>query len=159
MDLELHSTQAKGGKMKMEMKMMGQTMQKITFDGKDGKIEAQGKSMPIPDKEKAKMMADTEIFPELTFAKSTTAKLSGIEKFENEDCYVVKDQGSTYYYSVKSGLKLGEVKEQSKSVYSNYKEVSGVKFPFTVKQEMGGMEVEFNVKSATINTSKDSDFK
>ena len=159
MDLEIHSIQAKGGKMKMEMKMMGQTMQKMTFDGKDGKIESQGKSIPMPETEKAKLLADTEIFPELTMAKSKTAKLSGIEKFENEDCYVVKDEATTYYYSVKTGLKLGEVKDQAKSVYSDYKEVSGVKLPFSIKQDLGGMDVEFKVKTATINTSKDADFK
>ncbi|HAI80921.1 MAG TPA: peptidase M16, partial [Chryseobacterium sp.] len=36
MDLDMNMIQAKGAKMKMEIKMMGNTFQKIVFDGKDG---------------------------------------------------------------------------------------------------------------------------
>jgi hypothetical protein len=31
--------------------------------------------------------------------------------------------------------------------------------PYTLKQDMGGMDVEFNVSSYTVNQAKDSDFK
>ena len=159
MELEIHSLQALGGKQKMEMKMMGQTMQKMIFDGKTGKIEAQGRTMPIPEEEAKKMAAESELFPELSFAKSTTAKLTGIEKFEGEDAYVIKDGNTSHYYSVKTGLKIGEAKAQGRSIYRDYKDVAGVKLPFTFIEDMGGMDVEFKVKSANINVAKDSDFK
>lgn len=42
MDMNMKLIQGKGGKMMMEMKMMGNTLQKIVFDGKDGYAEAQG---------------------------------------------------------------------------------------------------------------------
>lgn len=163
MDMSMKMTQAKGGKMAMNISMMGNTVQKIVFDGKDGYMEAQGQKMPLNDKQKAEMAQETELFPELTFAKSPKYKLAGIEKFNNEDSYVVKDDKTTYYYSVKTGLKTGEVKAgEGGSIptsYADYKDVSGVKMPYTIIQNMGGMDINLAVKSYTVNQAKDSDFK
>lgn len=162
MDMTMKLIQAKGGKMAMDMKMMGNTVQKIIFDGKDGYMEAQGQKMPLNDKQKAEM-ADPELFPELTFAKNAEFKLAGIEKYNNEDSYVVKGAKETYYYSVKTGLKTGEVKAgEGGSIptsYADYKDVSGVKLPFTIIQNMGGMDINMAVQSYQINQAKDSDFK
>ncbi|WP_333597446.1 pitrilysin family protein [Chryseobacterium flavum] len=162
MDMTMKLIQAKGGKMAMDMKMMGNTIQKIIFDGKDGYIEAQGKKMPLSDKQKASM-AEPELFPELTFAKSADFKLAGIEKYNNEDSYVVKGAKQTYYYSVKTGLKTGELKTGEGGAiptsFADYKNVSGVKLPFTIIQNMGGMEINMTVQSYLLNQAKDSDFK
>lgn len=162
MDMAMKLIQAKGGKMMMEMKMMGNTLQKIVFDGKDGYAEGQGQKMPLNDKQKASM-TEPELFPELTFAKSTEVKLAGIEKYNNEDSYVVKGPKTTYYYSVKTGLKTGEVKTgEGGSIptsYADYRDVSGVKLPFTIIQNMGGMDINMAVQSYQINQAKDSDFK
>lgn len=162
-ELGITEIRAKGGKISQEMKMMGQTLQKMVFDGKNGSMIARGQKMPLPDDEKKSLMKDYELFPELNFGKTTTYKLAGIEKFNNEDSYVVKGETTTYYYSVATGLKTGEVEvEGGQSVpttFSNYKDVFGVKMPYTLKQDMGGMDVEFNVSSYTVNQAKDSDFK
>jgi len=162
MDMSMKLIQAKGGKMLMELKMAGNTLQKIVFDGKDGYQQAQGQKVPLTDKEKAEM-ADPELFPELTFAKSADIKVAGIEKYNNEDSYVVKGPKDTYYYSVKTGLKTGEIKvSEGGSIptsYNNYKDVSGVKLPFTIIQNMGGMDVDLTVQSYQLNQAKDSDFK
>lgn len=162
MEMNMKLVQAKGGKMLMEMKMMGNTIQKIAFDGKDGYMEAQGQKMPLNDNQKAEM-ADPELFPELTFAKSAEYKLAGIEKYNNEDSYVVKGSKDTYYYSVKTGLKTGETKSSEAGTiptsYADYKEVSGVKFPFMIIQNMGGMDINLTVQSRQVNQAKDSDFK
>ncbi|SFN21834.1 Predicted Zn-dependent peptidase [Chryseobacterium oleae] len=162
MEMNMKLVQAKGGKMLMDMKMMGNTVQKIVFDGKEGYIEGQGKKMPLTDKQKADM-ADPELFPELAFAKSADYKVTGIEKYNNEDSYVVKGPKDTYYYSVKTGLKTGETKSSEggsiPTSFADYKEVSGVKFPFTIIQNMGGMDINLAVKSREVNQAKDSDFK
>jgi zinc protease len=163
MDMSMKMIQGKGGKMAMNVSMMGNTVQKIVFDGKDGYMEAQGKKMPLNDKQKTDMSKDVELFPELTFAKSAEYKLAGIEKYNNEDSYVVKGAKETYYYSVKTGLKTGEVKAgEGGSIptsYADYKDVSGVKLPFTITQNMGGMDINLTVQSYQINQAKDSDFK
>lgn len=162
MDMNMKLIQGKGGKMMMDMKMMGNTLQKIVFDGKDGFVEAQGQKMPLNDKQKASM-TEPELFPELAFSKSTELKLAGIEKYNNEDSYVVKGPKQTYYYSVKTGLKTGEIKTGEGGAmptsFSDYKDVSGVKLPFTIIQNMGGMDINLAVQSYQLNQAKDSDFK
>src|SRR5690606_38990091 len=105
MYLELHMIKDKGGKVMMDIKMMGNTMQKIVFDGKDSYMEAQGQKMPLPAEQKTEMAKDSELFPELGFAKSADYKVAGIEQYNGEDSYVVKGKDVTYYYSVKTGLK------------------------------------------------------
>ena len=109
------------------------------------------------------MAKETELFPELAFAKSTDYKVAGIEKFNNEDSYVVKGKTYTYYYSVTTGLKTGEVKTQEgqsvPTTYGDYKEVSGVKMPYKFSQNMGGMDMEFLVKEIKVNQATDANFK
>ena len=166
MTIETITLAAKGGKTSVEMKMMGQSMQKIVFDGKDGYIMAQGQKQPLPAELKEELAANKEIFPELTFnAKNTT--LRGIENVNGEEVYAIKKGNKTYFYSVKTGLKVGESQTQKMqgqevivpTYYSDYKEVSGVKLPFKISQNMGGIEMNSDVKSYEINKATDKDFK
>ena len=166
MTLETITLAAKGGKASVETKMMGQTMQKIVFDGKDGYMVMQGQKQPIPAEVKENLSANKEIFPELDFnAKNTT--LRGIENMNGEEVYAIKKGNKTYFYSVKTGLKTGESETQNMqgqeiivpTYYSDYKEVSGVKLPFKISQNMGGIEMNFEVKSYEINKATDKDFK
>ena len=166
MTIETITLAAKGGKTSVEMKMMGQSMQKIVFDGKDGYIMAQGQKQPLPAELKEELAANKEIFPELDFnAKNTT--LRGIENVNGEEVYAIKKGNKTYFYSVKTGLKVGESQTQKMqgqevivpTYYSDYKEVSGVKLPFKISQNMGGIEMNSDVKSYEINKATDKDFK
>lgn len=168
MDLEMVATQEKvNGKIMIEMKMMGQTMQKTFFDGKDGYMEAQGQKIPLSEDMKNELVSIRNVFPELDFTKRANIVLKGIEEVNGEEVYVVKSPIKTYYYSIKTGLKTGElstqkVKDQEISVpiyYSDYKEVNGVKFPFKQSTNMGGMDITFDVKSYEINKATDKDFK
>ena len=166
MTIETITLAAKGGKTSVEMKMMGQSMQKIVFDGKDGYIMTQGQKQPLPAELKEELAANKEIFPELAFnAKNTT--LRGIENVNGEEVYAIKKGNKTYFYSVKTGLKVGESQTQKMqgqevivpTYYSDYKEVSGVKLPFKISQNMGGIEMNSDVKSYEINKATDKDFK
>lgn len=163
MDMSMKMIQGKGGKMLQDVQMMGNSVQKTVFDGKEGYISGQGQKMPMPEEAKKAMMKDSEIFPELLFAKSADYKVAGIEKFNDEDSYVVKGTDTTYYYSVKSGLKTGEVKtaegQSVPTLYSNYKSVSGVMMPYMMKVNMGGMDIDLAVQSITVNQATDADFK
>jgi hypothetical protein len=69
---------------------------------------------------------------------------------------------------VETGLKLQEVtleevqgQEMQNTVgYDNYQEVSGIKFPFKLTQEMGPQNFEFMVKEIKVNEGvTPSDFK
>lgn len=163
MQMEMKSVEAKGGKRLIDVSMMGNSMQKIVFDGQNGSMEARGQKIAMTDDMKSEFLGNKEIFPELSMAQDPAYKLSGIEKFNNEDCYVVKGAKKTIYYSVKTGLKAGEVrvaKDQSvPTTFSDYKEVNGIKLPYKISQNMGGMEIDFIVKSYEFNKATDADFK
>lgn len=163
MEMEMKMIQAQGGKMNMDMKMMGQTLQKIVFDGKDGYVEARGQKMPMPEDAKKEMMGETEIFPELSFGKSGDYKVSAVENFAGESCYVVTSGSTKMYYSKATGLKVGEVKNQNgqsvPTTFSDYKSVDGVKVPYTITQNMGGMDIKMEVQSVEFNKATDADFK
>ncbi|WP_407480807.1 M16 family metallopeptidase [Elizabethkingia meningoseptica] len=167
MDLTLKNIKAIGGKQLNEIIAMGTTFQKIVFDGKDGYMMAQGNKAPLPADMKADMVKSTALFEELDFAKKPELKVSGIEKIGGEDSYVIKNGSTTYYYSVKTGLKTGETKTMKAggqemtipTVYSNYQDVNGIKLPFTLTQSAMGQDMVTNIKSYTFNTAKDSDFK
>lgn len=167
MELSFKTIQGKGGKFFMDMGMAGNSMQKIAFDGTKGYMIAQGQKMDLPADMASKFAKKTEIFPELSFGKSADYKLIGIEKVNGEDVYVVKDNDTTYYYSVKTGLKVGEIQKQKMgpqemeipTYFSDYKDVNGVKLPYTIKQTMMGQEIEMKVNSYSVNQAKDEDFK
>ncbi len=167
MPINMSMIHAKGGKTKIEVKMMGNTLQKIVFDGKEGYMEAQGQKMPLPEDMKNEFLGAADLFPEVAYATSSDYQLAGIEEINNEEAYAVKKGSSTHYYSVKTGLKVGETKMQKgpqgevavPTTFSDYKVVSGVKMPYKIKQTIAGMPVEFVVSSYQINQAKDSDFK
>lgn len=167
MELIIKSQKALGGKLLQEISAMGNTAQKMVFDGKDGYMMMMGNKTPLPEDIKTALLKNTSLFEELDFAKKPELKVSGIEKIGGEDSYVIKDGKNIYYYSVNSGLKTGETKTQKMNgqemtiptVYSNYKDVNGVKLPHTLSQSMMGQDLVTNIKSYTFNTAKDTDFK
>lgn len=166
-NIDLKMMKAKGGKELTMVTGMGQTLQKQVFDGKTGYSEQMGKKVEMKPEQIAEKLKNTELFPELGFAKSADYKLAGIEKIGGEDSYAVKNGDNTYYYSVKTGLKTGETKTvkamgQTMTVpttYSDYKDVAGVKMPYTITVSQMGMDMTMNVKSYEVNQAKDSDFK
>ena len=158
---------AQGGKELTTVTAMGQVVQKQVFDGKTGYSEQMGQKVPMKAEQIAEKQKNPELFEELGFAKSADYKVAGIEKVNNEDSYVVKGGDTTYYYSVKTGLKTGEtktVKAQGKEMtipttFSDYKDVSGVKMPYSISVNQMGMDMTMNVKSYEVNQAKDADFK
>ncbi len=167
MPLDLSTKSAPGGKMLLVMKMMGNVMQKLVFDGKEGYMEAQGQKMPLPDKMKNEFQENADLFPEVSFASNPKYTLGAVETVNGEEAYIIKYPGKTLYYSIKTGLKIGEIKTQSvqgkettiPTYYADYRDVEGVKMPFTIKQNMSGMDVDFKVKSYEFNKAADADFK
>jgi predicted Zn-dependent peptidase len=166
-NIDFKIIKAQGGKEVTTVTAMGQVVQKQVFDGKTGYSEQMGQKVPMKAEQIAEKMKNTELFEELGFAKSPDYKVAGIEKIEGEDSYVVKGNNTTYYYSVKTGLKTGEtktVKAQGKEMsipttYSNYKDVAGVKMPYTISVNQMGMDMKMEVKSIEVNQAKDADFK
>lgn len=156
----------KDGKSLVTVSMGPNVLSKQVFTGDDGYMMARGQKIPFTPEQIEAAKAEAVPFPELNI---TGATLLGIEPVNGEDAYVVQvDENTTNYYSVDSGLKLKSVKtvsqgEQTMSmptVYSNYKEVNGIKFPFTIAQSMGPQTFQFDVTEVKINEGvTDADFE
>lgn len=96
------------------------------------------------------------------------AEYLGIECIDSIDCYALKltlPSGIRWfqYYSMQNDLKFKETKEiqtkqglfEQETYFSDYREVKGLKFPFTIKQYLGLQEIELTVASIEINTGLD----
>jgi len=165
--IDFKIVRAQGGKELTTVTAMGQVVQKQVFDGKTGYSMQMGQKVDITPEEVAEKQKNPELFEELGFAKSADYKLGGIEKIGGEDSYAIKGGDTTYYYSVATGLKTGETKKVKAkgqemtipTTFSNYKEVDGVKMPYTISVSQMGMDMTMAVKSYEINKATDADFK
>ena len=92
----------------------------------------------------------------------------GEECIDSIDCYAIRlvlPSGIRWfqYYAVETGLKVKETKEihtkqglfEQETYFSDYREVKGLKFPFTIKQYLGLQEIELTVTNIEINTGLD----
>lgn len=166
-NIDFKIVKAQGGKELTTVTAMGQVVQKQVFDGKTGYSMQMGQKVDITPEEIAEKQKNPELFEELGFAKSADYKLGGIEKIGGEDSYAIKSGDTTYYYSVATGLKTGETKKVKAkgqevtipTTFSNYKDVEGVKMPYTISVSQMGMDMTMNVKSYEINKATDADFK
>ena len=164
LNMEMKTTT--GGKSSNVISVAGNVFQKQVFNGEEGFVVAQGQKVPFSDEQIAAAKAEANPFPE-TIAENATLK--GIEQVDGEDAYVVAmDDTTTNYYNVETGLKVQSVKTVSQggqtmtipTVLSNYQEVNGVKFPFTVSQSMGPQSFTFNVSEINVNEGvTDADFE
>jgi zinc protease len=156
----------------------GQSFMTITMDGmgelskqvvneKGGYTAAQGQRKEMTAEEFAEEKETAATFDELVLMKSANLVLDGIEPFNGKDAYIVKNGKSTIYYDVTSGLKLAESKTEEQggqkmtitTNYNDYKEVKGVKFPYSILINQG-FEIPFIVSEVKVNEGvTDADFK
>ncbi len=163
LDLEMKTTAS--GKSSTSVAMGGKIISKQIFNGKTGFMVAQGQKIDYTDEQIVAAKSDANPFPELT---AKDAKIMGIEAVDGKDAYKVAiTEDTTNFYDVETGLKVKSVKTvsqggQTMSVpteYSNYQEVNGIKFPFTVTQSMGPQKFEFKVSDVKVNEGvADEDF-
>mgnify|MGYP000406884840 CR=1 FL=1 len=166
MQLSLEMKQTTNGKSSQAVSMGGNVMSKNVFNGEAGYTMAQGQKMPYNEEQIQAAKADATPFPELSVED---AKVEGIEQVNGSDAYVVSlDENTKAYYDTKSGLKVQSVKTISQAgqtmsiptMYSDYREVEGVKFPFMIAQSMGPQSFEFKVSEIKVNEGvSEEDFK
>ena len=164
--LQLETKTTTAGQTSNVITMGGSVFQKQVFDGETGYVMARGQKMPYNEEQIAAAKVEANPFPETI---ATNATVEGIEKVNGEDAYVVAMSDDTKnYYSLDSGLKLQSVKTVTQgpqtitipTQFSNYQEVEGVQFPFTISQSMGPQSFEFNVTEIKVNEGvNDADFE
>ena len=146
---------------------MGMTLLKTVYNGKTAFAEVQGKRKEMTEEELADLKYSA-IFPELLMINSSTIKLAGMDNINGVDVYKLVDGDNSFYYDTKTGLKLGvgankEVAPGQKidqlGFYGDYREVSGVKIPYSSTINVG-IEVELKLVDVKINEGvTDADFQ
>lgn len=151
----------------MTISMGGQPMQKEVFDGTKGYTMAQGQRTAYTEEQIAAAKIESVPFKELN---AENAKLLRMDKVDGKDAYVVSfgDSDTEAFYDKESGLLLQqqtalEMMGQTMTstiLFEDYKEVDGIKVPFTFKQSVGPQEIVFKIDEVLINKDvSDEDFK
>ena len=158
-------------KFSMEMIVEGMgTVMKQSFDGEKGYQEQQGQKIPMDEKDVASRKAEKGLFPEL-FMEASNILLESLNTIDGTDVYKIKvtkgDKVTFRYYDVNTDYLLrtestSEVQGQSVTTitdYSNYKEVSGVMIPSTMKIVNGPQVIILDTSDIKVNEGvSDTDF-
>jgi len=146
------------GKMMVSLAMGTMNLMKQVVNEKGAYIEQQGQRKNLEGADLADMKANAAPFEELQLQKRTDLKVDRIEPINGSDAYAIADGKTTYFYDVKSGLKVAEskIREQGgKSSaqitnFNDYKEVQGIKVPFNLVQNVG-FELDIKMSEIKIN--------
>jgi zinc protease len=144
-------------KTSQEISVMGNTMQKAVFNGEKGYQEAQGQKKEMTAEEISKAKAESALFKDLEYA---SGELIRIEPLEGKNAIVLKYNDTEVYYDMTSSLKVKEIKTTQTpdgkeikipTVFADYKEVNGIKFPHAIGLKSGPMNLDFVVKEIKVN--------
>ena len=165
--IELTSKTTSANKQLREIKLMGISMMKQVVNDKGAYIIQQGERKELTGEELADAKSSAVPFDELRLVNKPTIVLEGIEVFNDADTYVIKDGNAKYFYDVKSGLKVAQIKSMDvggqlisqTSNFSDYREVNGIKIPFVNTINIG-MEILLTTTDVKINEGvSDTDFQ
>ena len=150
----------------MTISVMGNTMQKVVFDGEKGYQEAQGRKTDMKPEDITEGKEANAIFNDLNY---TSGKLIRIEPIDGKNTIVLKIGDEEIFYDMTSGLKVKAVKivktPDGKEIkvpttYGDYKAVEGIMFPHSIEIKSGPMTLNFKIAEIKINEGvEDKDFE
>jgi hypothetical protein len=146
---------------------------KILISGDSVKMIQMGNAVPVDAATRQKMKANQQIVPELSYLTDGSTFTLSPDIFTDDagnDSYVVTvaapdGQTIVLYYDVKTSYRVkteAHVGDQVASVVesSDYRDVSGIKFPYSLKNFISGQELNFKVTDLKVNSGlSDEDFK
>jgi len=145
----------------MSMVMNGQVLQAIKYNGTSAKVMAQGQENQANAEQLKGFKMQANMFAELDLeGLGFSSKLVGTEKVDGKKTFkleVVGTDGITKYdfYCATTGLKLKTVAQQNGAtvtmLYNDYKDVEGLKFPFSTITQMGPQEMPLTITSLELN--------
>ena len=169
MVLELEQKKAPKGRFMQDIRMMGNSVQKQVIDGDKGYAMGQGQKRELTAEEIEAAKEESSTFPELNWLALGNVSLEAIEKIDGKAAYKIKiTDKKSVFYDVESGLKVLEINKidaggqqmEQKTSLGDYREVSGVQFPFAIVQTVGPQTFEFMVKEIKVNEGvSEADFK
>jgi predicted Zn-dependent peptidase len=153
-------------KTSQEISVMGNVMQKSIFDGVNGYSESRGQRTDMEGDDLEKAKEGNAIISDLNYKSGTLLR---IEPIDGKNTIVLQHNDNEVFYDMETGLKVKSVKitkgpdgaeVKIPTLFSDYKEVNGVKFPFSIIQKMGPMELSFEIQEIKVNEGvTDADFK
>ena len=168
MKLNLEVKKTNKDQFMQDVKMSGNSMSKQVFNGDKGYMVMQGQKKDMGPDEIEKVKDESAPFPELNYL-NTDITLEGTESIDGKKAYKLKiSEEKTAFYDVETGLKVQEATtaemggQSITSIinYLDYKEVSGIQFPFTMAQTVGPQSFEFKVSEIKVNEgTSDTDFE
>jgi len=151
----------------VEITMAGMSMMKQEINQKGAYSIEQGQRTDFEGEELAEMKASATPFEELLLVKNTELTIDRIETINGSDAFAIKNGKSTYFYDIKTGLKLAESKtiEQDGELidvstnFGDYKNVQNIKIPYNIVQNIG-IELDIEIAEIKINEGVlDADFE
>ena len=156
------------GKTLSKLELVGMMeLSKQVIGDKSGYLATQGQKKDFTPEEFAEKKANASTFEELLLANKADVALDGIEPVNGTDAYAIKNGKTTLYYDVKTGLKLMSAttserngqKMTSTITYGDYKDVKGVKIPYSIVMSQG-RDIDIKVSDVKINEGvSDVDFQ
>jgi hypothetical protein len=152
---------------------MGAHASRLIINGDSVIAEQMGNRMPVDANMKNELKSSLELFPEKQYL-SDGAKLMlspDFEQVNGKDVYkllVTEPDGELIelYYDAATYYKVKSINKQGEQVtgmleFSDYKDVSGIKFPYTLVNTIGGnQQINFKVSEIKINSGlSDGEFK
>lgn len=151
------------GKMMSEVTMGGMSMMKQVFNENKGYIVQQGQRVDLTDDMIGPMKATAHPFPEMALLTEKDLAVAGVENFDGEDAYGIKQGDVIHYYSVATGLKVADVISTPMGTqtlkYKDYKAVKDVLFPYNFIMNVG-VDLDFKMDEIKVNENvTEADFK
>ncbi|MFA8435784.1 MAG: M16 family metallopeptidase [Marinifilaceae bacterium] len=153
-------------KFMLKMVMNGQLMQGIRYNGKVAKVAAMGQEKELTGEQAKPFAMEAQMIPELNFEKlGFEAKIVGVEKIDGEKAYKLQIKGAddkikVEFFGADSGLKLKTIAQENGMtqimVYKDYREVEGVKFPYSTITSVGPQEMPLTVTEIKVNSNLDA---
>jgi zinc protease len=164
--LVMTSKSSAPNKTSQEIAVMGNVMQKSIFDGEKGYSESRGQRTDMEGDDLEEAKEGNAIISDLNYKSGTLLR---IEPIDGRNTIVLKHKDNEVFYDMETGLKVKSIKVTKgpdgadvkiPTLFSDYKEVNGVKFPYSIVQKMGPMELNFEIQEIKVNEGvTDADFK
>lgn len=161
MSINVESCYKNNEKFAMKMTMNGQVVQSVVFNGTLGRMVAMGQKKVLEGDDAKSLKVQALIIPEMTFEQQgVKTKIMGAEKVDGQKAIKVEvvtldKKKRVEFYGLKSGLKMKTVASQNGTTqiirYKDYREVNGVKFPFSQVTSVGPQEMPLTINEMKVN--------
>lgn len=165
MNIEIISKQKAPDKMCVETLMGGNVLSKQVCNGVKAMAKSQMGNEELDGPDLKDMIVQSTMNAELYLDKmGITSELKGSEDVDGNPAWKVQinlpsGKNMVDFYDQKSGLKVKSVAQQGQvsvtTLYSDYRPVEGVLFPFKLKQSAGPQSFDIVVSSVEVNKGID----